>query len=68
MDLDIKQFDEEQYYNIYADDELYCRMVLPKEFEKIIEMAVERVSDRVTIKPVIVFMNGFDTYVTTKLV
>lgn len=68
MDLDIKQFDEEQYYDIYADDELYCRMVLPKEFEQILDMAVERASDNIAIRPVIVFMNGFDTYVTTKLV
>lgn len=62
------KFQEDQYYDIHAGGELYCRMVLPSEFNTILPMARKRVSEEIEIVPVVVFLSGFDTYVTTKLV
>jgi len=66
--MNYKDFDQEQYYNIFAGGELYCKMVLPKEFDIIIPMAVKRVSSDIKVEPVIEFISGFDTYITTILV
>jgi len=61
------KYDPEQYYDVFVEGELYCKMVLPKEFDVIIPMA-KRLSENVETKAVVAFISGFDTYVTTKII